>query len=73
MRTYNLGSATFIVEVRRAGRWERVFESPVLKLGDQPQEVSVDIAGADQLRLLTTDGGDGISCDHATWAQARIE
>jgi len=73
MQTYHQGSATFIVEVHRNGTWERVFESPVLKLGDQPPDVSVDISGADQLRLVTTDGGDGIACDHATWAEARIE
>jgi hypothetical protein len=73
MKSYNQGSAGFIVEVHRNGRWERVFESPVLKLGDKPQEVSVDLTGADQLRLVTTDGGDGIACDHATWADARIE
>lgn len=70
---YNLGSATFSVEVHRNGAWERVFESPVLKLGDAPQEIDVDISGADSLRLLTTDGGDGIACDHATWARARLE
>ena len=73
MKSYNLGSAGFIVEVHRNGRWERGYESPVMKLGDKPREVNADITGADQLRLITTDGGDGISCDHATWADARIE
>ena len=58
METHNMGSAGFIVEIHRGGAWERVFEGPILKLGDEPQDVSVDIAGADQLRLITTDGGD---------------
>jgi hypothetical protein len=73
MQVYGLGSATFAIEVHRRGRWKRVFESGVLKLGDKPQEVNVDLTGADQLRLITTDGGDGISCDHAVWAEAKVE
>jgi hypothetical protein len=73
MQAYGLGSATFAIEVHRRGQWKRVFESGVLKLGDKPQEVNVDLTGADQLRLITTDGGDGISCDHAVWAEAKVE
>jgi hypothetical protein len=73
MEHYNLGSATFIVEVHRDGKWERVFESAVLKVGGKPQEVDVDITGADKLRLITTDAGDGISCDQAEWANARVQ
>jgi hypothetical protein len=72
MEAYHQGSATFIVEVHRAGRWERLFESGVIRQGDMPQEVQLDIAGADKLRLIATDAGDGISCDHATWAEARV-
>lgn len=73
MHVHGLGSATFIVEVYRDGEWERVFESGVRKLGDEPREVEVEIAGAEKLRLVTTDAGDGIACDHAVWAQARVE
>lgn len=69
---YKMGSATFIVEVMREGKWQRLYESPVLKVGEKPLTVDVDIAGAQQLRLITTDGGDGISCDHAEWADARL-
>jgi len=71
MQTTGIGSATFIVEVFRAGKWERVFESPVLKWGDV-REIAVDITGAEQLRLSTTDGGDNIYGDHAVWAAARL-
>jgi len=35
--------------------------------------VDVDIAGATELRLRTTDAGDNINADHAVWADARIE
>ena len=68
----NAGSATFAVEVLRGGTWERAFASPVLRLGP-PQQVDADITGAEQLRLITTDGGDNIHCDHAVWAEARIQ
>jgi len=66
------GSAAFIVEVRRGGKWEKCYESKALKL-DETANVEVDVAGADQLRLVTTDGGDNIYSDYAVWAEARIE
>ena len=34
--------------------------------------VSVDVSGRDELRLVVTDGGDGIGSDHADWAEARV-
>ena len=67
-----MGSVSFIVEAQRQGKWERVFESPVLKYG-QSREVNVDIHGADQVRLLTTDGGDNTFGDHAVWADAKLQ
>ncbi len=72
MHEHEKGSARFLVEVHRRGDWQRVFESDVMRLGDEPQTVDVDISGARRLRLIATDAGDGISCDHATWASARI-
>jgi len=71
MYQHNLGSAVFIVEVSRGGKWERLFESKVLRLG-QIEEVDVSIVGAEMLRLVTTDGGDNINGDHAVWAEARL-
>ena len=73
MLHYNLGSSAFIVEVMRHGVWERVFESEVLMVGGKPQDIRVDIAGAEQLRLVTTSGGDNISCDHSVWALAVVK
>ena len=72
MESYSLGSSAFMVDVRRKGEWLRVFESGVLKLGAEPEKVDVKLEGADQLRLIVTDGGDGTACDHALWAHARI-
>ena len=31
---------------------------------------SLDITGADELRLVVTDGGDGSVADHVDWADA---
>jgi hypothetical protein len=67
------GSCAFIVEVLRQGKWEKLVESPVLKGGQAPVAVDVDLTGATQLRLPVTDGGDGISSDHATWAEAMLQ
>ncbi len=51
---------------------EKLFDSGVMK-GKQPaKRVSVPLDGADELRLVVTDAGDGINCDHADWADARL-
>lgn len=51
---------------------EQRFESRVLRPGDAPVVVQVAVAGAMELRLETADAGDGISCDMANWANARL-
>ena len=68
----DLGSCTFVVEIRREGTWQRVFESQVIRSTDPPQDVDVDISGADRLRLTAGDGGDNISWDHGVWADAML-
>ncbi|MCF1592789.1 NPCBM/NEW2 domain-containing protein [Streptomyces muensis] len=36
------------------------------------QPLTVDVTGAQVVRLIVTDGGDGIDSDHADWAAARM-
>lgn len=36
------------------------------------QPVSADVSGAQVVRLVVTDGGDGVDSDHADWADLRI-
>lgn len=68
------GSVTFAVDVRRDGAWERIFDSDVFRGGvTPPQEIDLDISGADQLRLSCTDAGDNINADHAVWADAILQ
>ncbi len=51
---------------------EKRFDSGVIKAGEKAQKIDVDISGAKRLRLVVTDGGDGINSDHADWADARL-
>lgn len=63
-----IGSVIFRVMVDGEPR----FESRVLRSGDAPVAVHVAVAGAMELRLEAADADDGISCDMANWANARL-
>ncbi len=62
------GSVTFSVGV--GGK--QAFRSDVRKEGMPAVPVSVDLGGATELVLEVDDGGDGISCDQADWADAKV-
>ncbi len=48
------------------------FDSGVMK-GDTPaRRISIPVEGASELRLVVGDAGDGITCDCANWAEARL-
>ena len=51
---------------------ERRFDSGILRATNAPKPVHVDLAGAQELRLEANDAGDGITCDMANWANARL-
>lgn len=38
----------------------------------QTHDMSVGITGVRYLKLVVEDGGDGVGCDHANWARARL-
>jgi hypothetical protein len=46
--------------------------SNVLTGADSAQDLTVDISGVDQLRLVTTVGPDNDYKDHTNWAEARV-
>ncbi|MBN8456977.1 MAG: NPCBM/NEW2 domain-containing protein [Verrucomicrobia bacterium] len=48
----------------------KCFDSGVMKLGEAAKTVDVDVTAAKRLMLVVNDGGDGITCDHADWADA---
>ena len=61
-------SVTFEVKVDGRTVWQSG-----LMLRDTPaKRVDVNVAGASRLELLVGDGGDGITSDHADWADARL-
>ncbi|HTM27205.1 MAG TPA: NPCBM/NEW2 domain-containing protein [Vicinamibacterales bacterium] len=51
---------------------KKVFESDVMKRGDAPKLVSVDLTGAKRLVLAVIDANDGVAGDNADWAGAVI-
>ncbi len=64
----NKGSVVFQIIVDGEKRWE----SGVRKELDAPLPVKVELSGAHELRLRVKDGGDGITCDCANWADAKL-
>ena len=48
------------------------FDSGVMSFGSTPQNVSVDLTGALELALITTDAGNGNTGDHGDWADAKV-
>ncbi|MGI6414942.1 MAG: NPCBM/NEW2 domain-containing protein [Thermoguttaceae bacterium] len=51
---------------------EKRFDSGVVTQANPPQELTIPVEGAEELRLVVTDAGDGITCDCANWAEARL-
>jgi hypothetical protein len=66
------GSAIFRVYAVRNGKPELAFESDIVRGGEAPQSISVDIAGAQGLILLVDYADYGDQRDHANWLDARV-
>lgn len=62
------GSVIFSVSVAGAEK----FKSPVMSGGQPGIPVSVDLSGESNFFLDVSDAGDGISCDQADWADAKV-
>ncbi|MCX4536845.1 NPCBM/NEW2 domain-containing protein [Streptomyces sp. NBC_00841] len=50
----------------------KVASTGVLTNAMAAQPITADVSGAQVVRLVVTDGGDGIDSDHADWADLRI-
>jgi hypothetical protein len=62
------GSMSF--EVWADGK--KVYTSGVMRGEDAAKSVEVDLTGVQELRLVTTNAGDGKNSDHGDWAAARL-
>jgi hypothetical protein len=62
------GSVTFDLWVDG----KHAFDSGVIKSGEAPRQVSVDLTGAKQLILSVSDAGDGTRDDSADWGGAML-
>jgi hypothetical protein len=66
------GSVTFGVYVSRGGQWQEAYQSGVVRGGDAPQSVSVDLRGAEGLTLTVDYADRGDELDRADWLDARF-
>ena len=71
--TAGQGSVVFLVELLRGGQWREVYRSPVVRGGEPPRGVSVHLAAARQLALVTEYADRGDAWDDADWLDARLE
>jgi alpha-galactosidase len=62
-------SVTFSV----VGDGKTLWRSGVMRAGEPAKKLDVDVAGVKTLILIVGDAGDGISYDHADWADAKFE
>ena len=51
----------------------KVEGSTIMRVGDEPELLDVDLTGVKTLRLQVSDAGDSVNSDHADWAGARLE
>ncbi|MFJ6698970.1 NPCBM/NEW2 domain-containing protein [Streptomyces sp. NPDC091272] len=61
---------TAVFEVWADGR--KAASTGVLDNSSAAQAVSADVSGAQTVRLVVTDGGDGVDHDHADWGDAKL-
>jgi alpha-galactosidase len=62
------GSIVFGVTVAE----KEVFRSKIMREGMPAERVNIDLGGAKEFLLEVGDAGDGIACDQADWAEAKI-
>jgi len=51
---------------------KEVFRSKIMREGMPAERVNLDLGGATEFLLEVGDAADGIACDQADWAKAKI-
>ena len=69
-RQSGAGSGSVIFEVYVDDK--QVFASDVMSDSSKAKKIDISVKGADAMRLVTKDAGDGIAYDMANWAEARL-
>lgn len=64
----NSGSVNFKVVTDEG----TIYQSGVMKTGTPARKIDLDIRGTEVLILIVEDGGDGVTGDHANWADAEV-
>ena len=49
------------------------FDSGLMRFGEPAKHIALDVTGVSELRLIVTDGGNGVQHDHADWANAAVD
>ncbi|MFM7867041.1 MAG: NPCBM/NEW2 domain-containing protein, partial [Planctomycetaceae bacterium] len=66
-------TAEEVTELRRlAPAGNALWSSDIVRKSRPSADVDLELAGAQELHLVVTNAGDGDSCDHADWAEARL-
>lgn len=67
------GSVSFRVYIEKGdGAWKAAYASPVVRGGDPPLAVDIEISGAQQFALIVDAADRGDQCDYANWLNARL-
>ncbi len=67
------GTVIFRVYLQSDGDWQQAYASPVVRGGDPPLPLSVELGDARRLALVTDFAERGDERDYANWLDARLE
>jgi hypothetical protein len=67
------GSVVFRVYLRKADDWQEAYSSPVMRGGDPPQQIAVELGAATEIALVIDYADRGDERDYANWLDARLE
>jgi beta-galactosidase len=69
----DLGGKTGSVVFKVLLDGKEAFDSGLISQGEPAKKVDLDVTGCREMRLVTTDGGNGAQGDHADWANAKVD
>ena len=67
------GGMTGSVDFRVFLDGKEAFHSGLMRMGEPSKRIALDVSAVAELRLVVSDGGDGVQGDHADWANAAVD